>query len=290
MKITILDSYEKVKNFIYKAQESADTERKSLGFIPKSGYEKSAYQGKLWIAINDQQEYIGHLMFGGKIPQYKIFQLYINSEYRKYGTAKKLIEALVEYCEIKNIVSIVADVASDLPANTFWEKAGFQLVDQKEGGKTTGRFINIRVRELNTPSLFNWIESDTKKQDKGLGGITYRKFPLLQSNRYVMDFEVLLDLTHRKEAYEKAKKIFMGGLNNIIQICVTNEFFVELAKNKEVNEGPIVEILRTLPRLPKVDLEILNPIVEELRNIVFPSRALKDKITRQKESTLLHLA
>jgi len=65
-----------------------------------------------------------------------------------------LVEEIVRKMERLQFLSVISQVAEDLPANRFWERIGFEIVRTRAGGKTTKRTINIRIRELDTPRLF----------------------------------------------------------------------------------------------------------------------------------------
>src|ERR1700733_11319224 len=83
-------------------QEKSDSQRAELGFLPRSAYSEAAAQGKLHIAtveIAGKEYYAAHLLFGGKFPILRIFQLYTLPEFRGRQIARKLIESLAEEAE-----------------------------------------------------------------------------------------------------------------------------------------------------------------------------------------------
>ena len=75
--------------YLVRVQKSADKHKDKLGFWSKSAYEELCLQGKLWIAT-DKDKYAVHLLFGGTFPQLRVFQIFVLTEYRGQGIAKRL--------------------------------------------------------------------------------------------------------------------------------------------------------------------------------------------------------
>jgi len=156
--IQILKESIQVAPYLDRIVALADTNKKSLGFLTKDAFREQSDRGRLWIAVSrNSDEFMGYLLFGGRYPALKIFQVYVQKPHRKLGVGQKLITALTTWGEKTNYLTVSARVAADLPANWFWERAGFSLVRQESGGKFAGRMINIRVRALDTPSLLDMM-------------------------------------------------------------------------------------------------------------------------------------
>ena len=111
-------------------------------------FEEALVRGRLWIAIDKDGLYQGHLLFGGAYPALKIKQLFVRPEARAKGLARRLIDELVIFAEEKGYGSIRARVATDLDANAAWERLGFSTMVTAPGGATTGRTLNVRFRRL----------------------------------------------------------------------------------------------------------------------------------------------
>jgi len=175
------------------AGERADLQRDALGFLPRSAYREAAAQGKLYVAtVGDgrSERYAGHLLFGGKFPHLKIFQVYVEPALRGRHIGRSLVEKLAVYAEQQSYLTISARVATDLAANTFWESLHFVAVRIEEGGLTTGRRINIRVRELETPTLFTGANDSTS---------TALLLPKPEQPVYVLDVNVFLDIVKDRQ-------------------------------------------------------------------------------------------
>jgi GNAT superfamily N-acetyltransferase len=281
MEYVILKQFEEVANYVPQISSIADKNKDSFGFLSKSAYEQMASKGQLWILINEARELKGYLMFGGTMPTLKVFQTYACKSVKGQGIGKKLIDSLKEFAKEKNYHSIIAKVASDLPANVFWEKNGFSIHRQIKGGATTKRTINVRGYSLASNDLFGEINKEnTGIQPTG---------PVLKRSIYALDLNLLLDIVKTRTGYEKVIKIMQIGFQGEFSICITPEFKKELERQSQhFPNDPVLKLADAFPEL-QTKLEI-SEISEPLRNIVFPQRTSTRKSAQNDESDLIHLA
>lgn len=291
MNSLILKSFSETKSYIDDVQIHADNNRNSLGFLPAISYTEQAKKERLYVVINaDSKQYLGHLLYGGRYPSIKIFQIHICSKARKHSLGTLLLTELIKYGESKNFITITANVAADLKANLFWEKNGFNLVRQKAGGKSKNRTINIRAKTLNTPSILNFTGNHSSTR-RSHDSIAYNEKPILSRPSYAIDLNVMFDFLKKRLHHEEAGRIFQAGWCADIKLCVTAEFKNELERNRlNSTIDPILSFADNLPTLPKVAPGLLDPLIEELGTIVFPQRKSQNKITNQDKSDLTHLA
>jgi GNAT superfamily N-acetyltransferase/predicted nucleic acid-binding protein len=289
--VGILSKPDEVENFVENARAAADAAKDALGFLPERVYREAALQGKLLIAVVQDAEgpkYAGHLLHGGIFPQARIFQIFAAPQYRGQGIGRRLVEAVVGRAENDQFVSVVARVADDLEANSFWESLGFAVVRTKPGGRTTGRLINVRVRELSALRLFSSATRPPEPSVKDLKLIS-RLFNL--SPTYVLDLNVLFDLVKKRSNANEVGRIIGASFNNLIRLAVTQEFIQELERTSiPAPTDPILELALTLPRLPVPHPEAVRQIVEELGRALFPSDVMSGKLRTQDRSDLIHLA
>ncbi len=125
MDYIILKRFDQVADYVTQVSSIADQNKVAFGFLSASVYEQMASKGQLWVALNSEKELKGYLMFGGSMPTLKVFQVYACESVKGHGVGKKLINALKDYAKESHYHTISARVASDLPANAFWEKVGF---------------------------------------------------------------------------------------------------------------------------------------------------------------------
>jgi ribosomal protein S18 acetylase RimI-like enzyme len=103
--------------------------------------------------IERVQNFADYLLWGGRYPMLKVFHLYVAQQNRKQGIGAKLLSSLEAFGEKNSYLTISVRVAADLTANKFWDHSGFPIISQEAGGQTSKRTINIRYKELDTPSL-----------------------------------------------------------------------------------------------------------------------------------------
>ena len=214
---------EDVRPWVDEVRAHADSAKRSLGFLPARVYEDAAEQGRLLVLLigpSDAPRYGGHLLFGGVYQNGRIFQLYVEPTLRRKGSAKLLVQEIVSQAEKVNYLSLAAHVATDLDdANRFWQHMGFETLRTRPGGKTTARTINVRVRNLNTPTLFDFVERESvhvRKRDLMLLDRLPTRVPL-----YLIDLNVLLDLVKTTPGKETVSKLFSAALANRVRLAVT---------------------------------------------------------------------
>lgn len=291
MEIEIYKSHKSVANYIDTVRECADKFKKELGFLPYSAYEEQSIKGRLWVAVSkSEKRFLGHLMFGGRYPTLKVTQMFVQPDFQGCGVASALIDNLASYGEESSYLSISARVAEDLVANAFWEKSGFKLIHKKAGGKTTQRVINVRCRELDTPSLLT-LMAEPHPQMGNHKTISYKNKPISSTPFYAIDLNILFDIVKDRASSFEASAVIMAGFNNIIRLCVTDEFVKELERNPQRGGvDPLLEIAKKIPTLKVTERSKIIELLPSLRKMVFPDRKLDGRTAQQDKSDLMHLA
>lgn len=76
--LQILTAPRQVEPYVSQVIELADANKIALGFLQKAVFLEQANRGRLWIAVsNHSDECLGYLLFGGRNPTLKVFQLYV---------------------------------------------------------------------------------------------------------------------------------------------------------------------------------------------------------------------
>ena len=285
--IQLLTNPKLVSPYIDQITGLADANRKSLGFLQKAVFREQGYRGRLWAAISTQSDKCkGFLLFGGRYPRLRVFQLCVRKSCRNMGIGSSLITALVTWAEAANYSIISALVGADLAANSFWEQLGFELVRQKPGGRSSNRLINIRVRELDTPSLFSGLV-----HTKGMKNIQFAHRPLIGMQTYVVDLNIFFDITKKRVQRAEAARLIGTGLSQEARVFVTPEFTNELKRNSPQGKNdPILEFARALPALPKIPQDQIDAILADIESLVFPNGIPSGRKSVQSLSDLTHLA
>jgi GNAT superfamily N-acetyltransferase len=234
-----------VPRLVQSVQTNADSNRDALGFLPAQAYEQAARQGTLFVAVDrrgPEPRYAGHILFGATYPHAKVFQVYVAPQNRKHGVGRLLVETLLNFLEEKQYLSVTARVASELPANAFWNSLKFEIVATKSGGMTRGRTINVRARQFNTPALFGYR--------RPVSGIPLTD-PLPNfTTIFALDLNVFFDVAKRRPRSQYGAVVMSAAFNNIMRLTVTQEFVNELRRSATNTQDPILEFALQLPTLP----------------------------------------
>lgn len=267
-------------------QQQGDSERDVLGFLPRSVYSEAAAQGKLYVATVDvagEEYYAGHLLYGGRFPHLRVFQLYALPQFRGRHIGRQLIDALISDAESQYYITISARVAADLPANEFWERVGFKTIRTVAGGATTGRQINVRKRELDSPTLFSIPEM---KRVTALPRHGRNERPV-----FALDVNVFLDVIKDRPRAEYAKRLLTASMSGMLRLFVAREFVDELTRAvRQQGPDPVVQLAMTLPQFTGVPEPMMTTLKEELGTLIFPNRAATGNLRERDKSDLTHLA
>lgn len=224
-------------------------------------------------------------MFGGIYPHAKVFQLFVDSACRGNGIAGRLIGYLKERLTASQWLSIKASVADDLAANDVWAHMGFRIVRTRAGGSARKRRINIRVLELDTPSLFILMRNAT--QNEGLCLVER----LSQRPIYLIDLNVLFDVIRKRPRSSSAAKVIRAGLINSIRLMVAAEFTAELLRTSaDTSNDPVLAFASQLDVLSRPPEKTVRSLVSKLAPVVFPERAARGTLTERDKSDLIHVA
>ncbi|MCH7499785.1 MAG: GNAT family N-acetyltransferase [Nitrospinae bacterium] len=281
--LQILKKPEEVIRYIDQIMSEADKSRSAFGFNSQIVYEESIQREKTWVAIENNQ-YIGHLMFGGRPPYFiSIFQIFIKRQDRGKGFGKALLAELQNHAEKQWCLSLKAKVAEDLTtAIDFYQGQGFSAVSKRKKSKTTGREIYVFVKKLNTPSL---IFDETLS----LRNISTKPGGILAEN-YVIDLNIFISLMKNRDYEEVISGIIKAALCGEFNVYVTPEFEVELNRYAIEDDHLLSLAKKAFPVLGKYNDTSLLTKESELRQIVFPGRKMDRKKSRQDDSDLRHLA
>jgi ribosomal protein S18 acetylase RimI-like enzyme/predicted nucleic acid-binding protein len=278
--------------FLDAIRAQADSERDALGFLPEPAYAEAASQRKLILLIaqdGSQNSYAGHLLFGGIFPILRVQQISVSKEFRRNGHATILLRSLIAQGEKESYLSITANVATDLAgANSFYERNGFLSVRLKDGGRTRNRKINVRILQLQTPSLISLM----------VGPNQPNTIEILQPKKrssdiplYAIDLNVFFDAVRNRTRSNNAGAVFEAALNHQIRIAASQEFILELErKSHDPGSDLVLALAKRIPTLPLQDrsaIEIIKPIIAKL---VFPERVAAGRLKSTDESDILHLA
>jgi len=275
-----------VLSFVNAVQAAADAEREALGFLPPVAYEQASRKGEITILLNEDGErsYAGHVWVSGAFPHARVVQLCVLPAYRGNHLASRLLRSAVQRAEAQGYLFIKARVASDLiTANRVYENHGFEHVSTKPGGRSRGRDILIRSKELSSPSLFNYRAAKSATLDGAEASLDEQAL-------YILDVNVFFDVLRQRKTSAAAAKIINAALAGEVRVAVTAEFVKELQRTSKGIDDPVLAFARLLPALGPPPTAQIASIVDELGPIVFPDQCRDGVLSAQDESDLHHLA
>ena len=277
--------------YVDQVRTLGDANRPTLGFLRSRVYAEAAAKGRLWIAVSGVRKNLtGYLLFGGAYPHLRVVQMFVHPEFRSQGVARTLIEELKRHGEETNHQTVSARVATELPANGFWQRQGFRVVRQVPGGKTTGRTLNIYLFELDAPMLFREYQDDATSSVEDTREITYPSRPILQTLSYVVDLNFFFDAVRNRDTGEAAR-ILSLAFNSEIRLSVTPEFVRELERHsQDFDNDPVLEFAKRLPTLPELRQDILSSLAKSVRNVLSPNSPETAPRSANVKSDLIHLA
>lgn len=266
---------------------ASNSERNSFGFLPKAAYREFADREQLIIALDENtKSFVGYTIFAGALPAAKVRQTYVHPDWRGKGVGKKLISELVKQCEQRTYLSIRATVAADLTgSNGFYESLGFFEVARKSGGKSKNRSLVVRVRELETPSLLNFVRHSNAGQPE-----IYLDIPIAgPAPLYLFDLNVIFDVIRRRHNNE-ALSVFAASFENSVRLAISEEFVAELERTSEQHPNdPLLQLARGLPVVKKPSV-YPSGLIDKLAELIFPDRYKKSSLSSQDRADLYHLA
>ncbi len=293
MAIVILTSREDVAQFLDSVIEHADAHRQAFGFLSQNAYKDWALQEKIHVAIeavSGKKRYFGHIIFGGSNLQGRIFQAYVTTSGRGRNIGKMLVDSAIEKCKQRGFLSVVARVADDLTdANKFWQKVGFKTIKVVDGGKSAGRRINIRTRDLDVPSLLDFMSkpASTIPQSLGIGVDTTSSAPI-----YAFDLNVIFDIVKDRPRSTQAGQVLGLAFNNHIRLSISAEFLEELRRvSSQFPNDPMLKLAQTLPKLAAPSSgNDFTEMLTDLTAMIFPNQLRDNKLSTQDKSDIRHIA
>lgn len=281
MAFRIVTKRTEIAPFIRDIQMSADTDKEALGFMRAAAYQQAVQKGEITVALSTEgPRYAGHIWVSGAYPHARVVQLFVAQEFRGQKLATRLLRSAIQTAEADGYLSIKANVASDLAANQVYEHHGFEVARTKAGGKSRGRKINVRVRELATPTLFTYRPT-TSMTVSDVDDVQ----PL-----YLLDLNVFFDATRKRRSTEAAEKILAAALSNGIRLAVTAEFAKELQRTTIGKDDPVLSFAKQLPTVSGPSPAEVDSLAARLSAIVFPERASNGSLSTNDASDLRHLS
>jgi ribosomal protein S18 acetylase RimI-like enzyme len=272
----------------------ADSEKEALGFLPEAAYRDAIMQKRLRLMLareNGASHVAGFILFSGVFPNARIQAVAVSPEHRRSGIASALVSSLVSRLESRGYIAITAAVASDLAgAQAFYESRGFVARRVRDGGHTRQRTIVLRSRELDTANFFTLMALPAVSGQATVN-LGLRPRSAFEAPLYVIDLNVLFDLTKQRARSATANRLFGAGLAHLVRLAVAPEFIVELERTStDASNDTTLKLARQLPKLPAFPREDVEPLAAAIHKTVFVDTNHAQAGSRQALSDARHLA
>lgn len=269
----------------------ADANKDSLGFLPSGALEDAIFRRRLFAMVDrhsNETTVAGYILFSGVYPRARVQQIAVHSDHQQMGIASALLTALVSSLEKDGYLTISARPASDLSnAQKLYEKHGFSIIREIDGGRTRGRKITVREKVLETDSLFGPKQGTEILNSEVLQQLSKNA----SSPYYVIDLNVLFDLIKNRPRAPAARKLFGAALAHQIRLAVSPEFIREIRRTSfDVFSDEILSLACQLPRLPQVRHQPLEEYSNQIHKIIFEDKQLSTAFSKQALSDAKHVA
>ncbi|MFN9475232.1 GNAT family N-acetyltransferase [Acidovorax sp.] len=286
--IELLLKRQDVQPYAKQVARAAESDRLALGWFPFKVYEEAAISERLIVAIArdaDEVRYAGHLMFTTTFPRGHVSQIHVDSSHRRYGIAKRMLDALKDQLSALNYIAIHAKVAEDLrTSQEFWQSQGFYAHRAVPGGKTRGRTLVARSHELPTRQLFP-TSGLSHGDPLGLAAE-----PAIATKLYLLDLNVMFDLGPRRARHQDVVDLFALERLGVCRLALSTEFDAELKRSATMGKtDPMQGLGQVFPKFAAPPEEVMKQYTQEIAPVVFPERFAAGALTDNDLSDLRHL-
>jgi GNAT superfamily N-acetyltransferase len=283
----VLESFALIEPLLPTLRAAADADRDALGFYAEGVFREFARLGKLLVLAckGADPQYAAHLLFDRRFPRAKVLQLHVMPPLRGRGLAGLLLNHLRQSLTKDGFTSISARVAEELTqANRFWSTQQFYVQRTEPGGATRNRAILVRCHELATPQLFPPAGLD-ENNPLGLSVPASNELPV-----YLLDLNVLFDFGPRRQRRPEALSILQVERMDFCRLAVSDEAQSELQRTATPGRtDPMADWIAIFPIFPLSDQTEVVPLLQELREIVFPGKTAAT-MTPNETSDVRHIA
>lgn len=287
--VELLLKRQDVLPYVTQVVEAAESDRAALGWFPVKVYQEAAVSERLIVAISrnaDEVLYAGHLLFATTFPRGYVMQIHVDSDHRRHGIAKRMLDALKDQLGALNYISIGARVAEDLRASQeFWQSQDFYAYRTVPGGKTRGRTLVLRSHELPTQQLF----ATTGLSHRDPLGLAVE--PSTATKLYLLDLNVMFDLGPRRARHQDVVDLFALERLGVCRLALSTEFDAELKRSATIGKtDPMQGFGQVFPKFAVPPDEVMAHFTREIAPMVFPERFAAGALTANDLSDLRHLA
>lgn len=240
--------------------------KRTLGFLPNGAFREHAAQGRLLIALVDN-DLVGYLVYGVSRGSARIIHLCVDEQFRRKGVSTALMNELVRAAQ--SLTSILLSCRIDYAANELWPRLGFVNSREKPGRGADSAQLLIWERQLKgsaTP-LLDLIHVEKLSSEK---------------LRVAVDANVFFDWYSEEERAEESKGLLSDWLEGELNLCVTAELGAEIRRNPDVvQQREMMKRFNAWTPQLKAHPDACQRMVAELNEILPPLKKPSDESDRR---------
>ena len=134
-------------------------DRGSLGFFPEGAFADHAHRNQILVAISAKNKCAGYLLYRVSRQKITIVHLCVDSEQRKNGIAKMLVDELKKITK-RDYSGIGLHCRKDYQASTLWPKLDFVARGGKPGRGVDNAYLTYWWFDHGHPDLFTAVNDE----------------------------------------------------------------------------------------------------------------------------------
>lgn len=189
---------------------------KTLGFLPEQALREHLERGNVLGAVTTEGLLSGYLLYANYPDRFRIVHLCVDENFKRQGIAKKLVECLKGTATTQKSIQLYC--RRDYPAHAMWPKLGFIPLDEKRGRSIAGHSLTFWCLSLAPDEQLSLFQA--KLSDNTLD--------------VCIDAQIFFDLyALDNDASIPSKALTSDFLVNTIELCITEELFVEIDRAED---------------------------------------------------------
>lgn len=240
----IRDDYDAVNELMKKHS-------RTLGFLPKEAI--LGYIDKGWVigAKTESGKLAGYLLYSDRISYFRITHLCVSDEFQGQGLARKLVDDLKELAITQYHIKL--NCRRDFRANDMWPKLGFVAIGEKPSRSKVGHKLTIwQLTLAKSEQLeFSQINISTDLQE------------------IIIDAQIFFDFDEPdSDKTMPSKALLSDSLVDSIDICITDELFNEIQRQKDEEKRNRSLNRAHISRQIQYNPKLVDGLVKQLKNFL----------------------
>lgn len=243
--------------------------------LPVQSTIRDAIEKNRLIALVDENspnlELAGYVLWGGIFPNAKIRQIELVKSYQKKGAGTAILTELAQHLGKLRFMTMQADVAEDMTTDlAFYEQNDFYRLRTTNSDDVGGYRKIVLIRDLQ-------YEPPYAESIDNLPLLSIQTKATTDDPIYLLDPVVYFNLVKQKHLASEAETLFSASLDNVMRIAVAKKYALAILKTyQNLQDQPIYQIAKDLPRLTEPDSDELRSLTKELNDRVFVEQDLSN--------------